>query len=114
MPRHICKGDTVMVTAGNDKMVSTPAAMAMAERVPGIAAVKIDHARHELLNERDEFREQFWAAFDSFVEEPAEQASPGIFAAGDICGPPWQMAKAVGEGCVAGINAANYAKKLKP
>ena len=37
---------------------------------------------------------------------------PGIFAAGDICGPPWQVAKAVGEGCVAGINAADYAKKL--
>lgn len=37
---------------------------------------------------------------------------PGIFAAGDICGPPWQVAKAVGEGCVAGLNAANYAKKL--
>jgi thioredoxin reductase (NADPH) len=34
----------------------------------------------------------------------------GIFAAGDICGPPWQMAKAVGEGCVAGIGAATYAK----
>jgi thioredoxin reductase (NADPH) len=37
----------------------------------------------------------------------------GIFAAGDICGPPWQMAKAVGEGCVAGIGAAGYAKKAK-
>jgi thioredoxin reductase (NADPH) len=36
----------------------------------------------------------------------------GIFAAGDICGPPWQMAKAVGEGCVAGLNAAAFAKKL--
>lgn len=36
----------------------------------------------------------------------------GIFAAGDICGPPWQIAKAVGEGCVAGIGAANYAKKV--
>jgi thioredoxin reductase (NADPH) len=35
----------------------------------------------------------------------------GIFAAGDICGPPWQVAKAVGEGCVAGLNAADYAKK---
>ncbi len=35
----------------------------------------------------------------------------GVFAAGDICGPPWQMAKAVGEGCVAGIGAAGYAKK---
>lgn len=38
---------------------------------------------------------------------------PGIFAAGDICGPPWQVAKAVGEGCVAGLNAADYARKLK-
>jgi thioredoxin reductase (NADPH) len=36
---------------------------------------------------------------------------PGIFAAGDICGPPLQIAKAVGEGCVAGIGAATYAKK---
>jgi thioredoxin reductase (NADPH) len=37
----------------------------------------------------------------------------GVFAAGDICGPPWQMAKAVGEGCVAGIGAASYAKKVE-
>jgi thioredoxin reductase (NADPH) len=36
---------------------------------------------------------------------------PGIYAAGDVCGPPWQMAKAVGEGCVAGLNAAKFAKK---
>ena len=36
---------------------------------------------------------------------------PGVFAAGDICGPPWQMAKAVGEGCVAGLGAAGYARK---
>jgi thioredoxin reductase (NADPH) len=38
---------------------------------------------------------------------------PGLFAAGDICGPPWQVAKAVGEGCVAGLNAADYAKKSR-
>jgi thioredoxin reductase (NADPH) len=38
---------------------------------------------------------------------------PGAFAAGDICGPPWQMAKAVGEGCIAGIEAAKYAKKMR-
>ena len=35
----------------------------------------------------------------------------GVYAAGDICGPPWQVAKAVGEGCVAGLEAASYAKK---
>lgn len=38
---------------------------------------------------------------------------PGIYAAGDICGPPWQVAKAVGEGCVAGLEAAGYARKRK-
>ena len=36
---------------------------------------------------------------------------PGVYAAGDICGPPWQVAKAVGEGCVAGLEAAAYAKR---
>lgn len=37
----------------------------------------------------------------------------GIYAAGDIAGPPWQMAKAVGEGCVAGWEAANYANRQR-
>lgn len=37
----------------------------------------------------------------------------GIYAAGDIAGQPWQMAKAVGEGCVAGWEAANYANKIR-
>lgn len=38
---------------------------------------------------------------------------PGVYAAGDICGPPFQMAKAVGEGCVAGLEAASYVKRVK-
>jgi len=42
-----------------------------------------------------------------------ETSVPGIFAAGDICGMPWQMAKAVGEGCVAGIGAAMWAKNQR-
>lgn len=50
-----------------------------------------------------------------FINTDKSQATniPGIFAAGDVCGPPWQMAKAVGEGCVAGISAAEYVKKAK-
>lgn len=48
-----------------------------------------------------------------YIRTDKQQATnlPGIYAAGDICGPPWQMAKAVGEGCVAGINAATFAKR---
>ena len=38
---------------------------------------------------------------------------PGVYAAGDIAGHPYQMAKAVGEGCVAGWEAANYSLKRK-
>jgi thioredoxin reductase (NADPH) len=37
----------------------------------------------------------------------------GIYAAGDIAGHPYQMAKAVGEGCVAGLEAATYARKKR-
>ena len=47
------------------------------------------------------------------VNRKQETNVAGIYAAGDICGPPWQMAKAVGEGCVAGLQAAGYAKKRK-
>ena len=42
-----------------------------------------------------------------------ETSVPGVFAAGDICGMPWQMAKAVGEGCVAGISATMWAKNQR-
>ncbi len=38
---------------------------------------------------------------------------PGLYAAGDICGPPWQIAKAVGEGCVAGLEAATFARRAR-
>lgn len=50
-----------------------------------------------------------------YVVADKKQATnlPGVFAAGDICGPPWQVAKAVGEGCVAGLEAAGFAKKLR-
>ena len=40
------------------------------------------------------------------VSRKQETNIPGIYAAGDIVGPPYQMAKAVGEGCVAGMEAA--------
>jgi thioredoxin reductase (NADPH) len=52
--------------------------------------------------------------FQYIVTDKQQQTNiEGIYAAGDICGPPWQVAKAVGEGCVAGLAAAKYAKKKK-
>ena len=45
------------------------------------------------------------------VSRKQETNIPGVYGAGDIVGPPYQMAKAVGEGCVAGMEAAAYAKR---
>ena len=47
------------------------------------------------------------------VNRRQETNVPGIYAAGDITGPPYQVAKAVGEGCVAGMEAAAYARKRR-
>jgi thioredoxin reductase (NADPH) len=43
-----------------------------------------------------------------FIKTNKEQETNvvGIYAAGDVCGPPFQVAKSVGEGCVAGINSS--------
>ncbi|MGE4551880.1 MAG: NAD(P)/FAD-dependent oxidoreductase [Desulfovibrionaceae bacterium] len=46
------------------------------------------------------------------VDRKMATSVPGVFAAGDITGPPLQIAKAVGEGCVAGVEAAAFAKRL--
>jgi thioredoxin reductase (NADPH) len=52
--------------------------------------------------------------FQFIVTDKQQQTNvAGIYAAGDICGPPWQVAKAVGEGCVAGLSAAKHAKKRR-
>lgn len=51
----------------------------------------------------------------SYIDTDKKQQTniAGVYAAGDIAGQPYQMAKAVGEGCVAGWEAANYAKKMQ-
>ena len=44
------------------------------------------------------------------VDAECKTEVPGVFACGDITGKPWQVAKAVGQGCIAGINAADFVK----
>ncbi|MCL1978923.1 MAG: NAD(P)/FAD-dependent oxidoreductase [Methanomassiliicoccaceae archaeon] len=44
------------------------------------------------------------------TDRKCETSVAGVFACGDITGGPWQLAKAVGEGAVAGINAAGRAR----
>lgn len=57
----------LMFAAGNDRVVSTPAIEAMAKRLKTAHLIMIPGAQHEILQERDEYRAQFWAGFDSFV-----------------------------------------------
>ena len=38
---------------------------------------------------------------------------PGLFACGDVIGKPWQIARAVGQGCMAGLSAADFIKVTK-
>jgi thioredoxin reductase (NADPH) len=47
------------------------------------------------------------------TNKKAETNVAGVYAAGDITGHPYQMAKAVGEGCVAGMEAAVFSRKQK-
>jgi len=47
------------------------------------------------------------------VDREMKTSVEGIFACGDITGPPLQLAKAVGEGCVAGLSASDYVKSKK-
>jgi lysophospholipase len=54
--------------------VSNEAIRRLARRVPGIALAIVPGAQHEILSERDEFRGQFLAAFDSFVTDVVPEA----------------------------------------
>ncbi|PVB62589.1 alpha/beta hydrolase [Labrenzia sp. 011] len=57
----------LVLAAGNDRIVSTPCTEDFVSRAKAAAYVEIPGARHELMMERDEFRDQFWAAFDAFI-----------------------------------------------
>ena len=57
----------LMVAAGNDQVVSTPAIESFAGNLLAGAHLILPGARHEILQEQDQYRSQFWAAFDAFV-----------------------------------------------
>lgn len=57
----------LVIAAGADTVVSTPAAARFVQTMRSGSMLTIDGARHEILQETDLFREQFLAAFDAFV-----------------------------------------------
>jgi lysophospholipase len=57
----------LIVAAGQDDVVSTPLTGLFSRRLRVGSHLVVAGARHEILMERDRYREQFWAAFDAFV-----------------------------------------------
>ncbi len=57
----------LMMAAGNDTIVSTGAIEEFAYHLRAGSHLVIAGSRHEILQEQDRYRAQFWAAFDAFV-----------------------------------------------
>jgi lysophospholipase len=57
----------LMLAASSDSVVSTSAIEEFAYHLRAGSHLVIAGARHELLQEQDRYRGQFWAAFDAFV-----------------------------------------------
>lgn len=57
----------LLLAAGGDTVVSTPAIAAFAKRLPAGSHREIAEAKHEMLQEDDCYRGQLWAAFDAFM-----------------------------------------------
>jgi lysophospholipase len=57
----------LVIAAGGDRIVATPAIEIFASRLKAARFITLPYARHDILSERDQFRSQFWAAFDAFV-----------------------------------------------
>ncbi len=73
------KGDDVLhspvliVASGDERVISQENIHKFSSRVGGVPMVTVEHAYHEILLERDSMREQFWAAFDSFMEQHSKK-----------------------------------------
>jgi lysophospholipase len=57
----------LMVAAGRDEVVSTPAIESFGQNLLAGRHLILAGAKHEILQEQDQYRVQFWAAFDAFV-----------------------------------------------
>lgn len=58
---------SLLVMAGRDHVVCNASTGRFARRLPRHRLVKIEGAFHEILQERENYRRQFWSAFDSFI-----------------------------------------------
>jgi lysophospholipase len=57
----------LLIAAGADRVVDTRAAERFASRMRTGRLIIVDGAEHEILIERDRYRDLFWTAFDQFI-----------------------------------------------
>jgi lysophospholipase len=74
-PSHIGQ-PVLMVAAGADTVVSSASIEAFAAHLPAGSHLAVEGARHEILQEADPHRAQFWAAFDAFVPGAPVRTAP--------------------------------------
>lgn len=65
-PRRVLT-PTLVFAADNDRIVDGAAVERFSTRLKAGRLVTLPSSRHEILAERDDVREQFWAAFDAFI-----------------------------------------------
>ncbi len=66
---------TLIVAGAEDTVVSAAATERFANRLKAGRMILLPGARHEILQETDEIRAQFWAAFDAFIPGGREEAA---------------------------------------
>jgi len=59
---------TLIAMAGLDRVVNNAGTKKFLERVPGFSSLTIADSQHEILNEKQEIRERFLAAFEAFIK----------------------------------------------
>lgn len=73
-PAHMARTTIPILVfmAGDDHVVSNPALLSLVKNLRSASLLTIDGARHELMQETDENREQLFAAFSAFVPGSGE------------------------------------------
>ncbi|MGE5549457.1 MAG: NAD(P)/FAD-dependent oxidoreductase [Bacteroidota bacterium] len=107
---------------GHDRLTVVPAKPLAIEGQTAVNAILTDAGRYEVAAvfvEREALpMERLMpglAVADGFVSVDRRQQTnvPGVFAAGDCTGRPWQIARAIGEGQVAALSAVDFLAGLE-
>lgn len=69
------KTPVLIVSAANDQLIVPTDHQLLAARSPLIECVTIKGSLHEILMERDAYRDEFWKAFDAFIGPRLERAA---------------------------------------